>query len=250
MTDLFITQIIVPQKIRPHVSSISSSSYVILYSMKKFLFLCFYALLLLRFIVPLASAQCSPRTSGPGCRGLKPTACQVEGSTWCCSDDTFCTNLQAAYNECTSSIIVCTGANPITCQAGGTIGTRCCSNQQACDILQSAGSSAPGPVAPAPAAGAETPTCDGGNGTPTALGCIPNEPAAAIAKILPWAIRLGTGLAFLLFLYGAFTLITAGSDPQKVDTGKSIITSAAAGLIFIILSVILLRVIGIDILQL
>jgi hypothetical protein len=104
-------------------------------------------------------------------------------------------------------------------------------------------------AAPAPG-GAATPTCDGGTGTPTALGCIPNEPSAAIKLILPWAIKLGTGLAFLLFLYGAFTLITAGSDPQKVDTGKSIITSAAAGLIFIILSMLLLRVIGVDILQL
>lgn len=102
------------------------------------------------------------------------------------------------------------------------------------------------------AAGAPTPTCDvtGVTGTPTALGCIPNEPAAAIKLILPWAISLGTGLAFLLFLYGAFTLITAGSDPQKVDSGKSIITSAAAGLIFIILSILLLRVIGVDILKL
>ena len=117
-----------------------------------------------------------------------------------------------------------------------------------CDTQKDCDDKAP---APAPAAGAATPTCGADNsGTPTALGCIPNEPAAAIAKILPWAIRLGTGLAFLLFLYGAFTLITAGSDPQKVDTGKSIITSAAAGLIFIILSMLLLRVIGVDILEL
>lgn len=154
----------------------------------------------------------------------------------------------SAQSPCTPARGVCPD---LTCQPPGFgQGAWCCPNtpdgNSACTNIQGGQ-----PATGAPAAGAATPTCGADNsGTPTALGCIPNQPAAAIAKILPWAIRLGTGLAFLLFLYGAFTLITAGSDPQKVDTGKSIITSAAAGLIFIILSVILLRVIGIDILKL
>ena len=84
--------------------------------------------------------------------------------------------------------------------------------------------------------------------TATALGCIANDPAQAIPDILAWAVSVGGGLAFLMFLYGAFVLITAGPDPQKVDQGKSIITSAISGLLFIILSVVLLRVIGVDIL--
>ena len=136
----------------------------------------------------------------------------------------------------------CTGRG---CNSANLPPYRCapyyCDTQPECDAK-----------APAPAAGPAPPPCPvaGGTGTPTALGCIPNEPAAAIKLILPWAIKLGTGLAFLLFLYGASTLTPAGSDPQKVDTGKSIITSATAGLIFIILSMLLLRVIGVDILKL
>lgn len=230
--------------------------------MRKFFFfffaLCFYALLLLRFMVPPVSAVCSPPEQGK-CLGGTPVGCSIAGfgvGNWCCTDPDACTALQNAYTECTPLRGICSGATSITCQVRGTGGTRCCPNQPSCDVLSSAGTTPPGdppPAAPAPAApaaGVDTPTCDDGNGTPTALGCIPNQPAAAIAKILPWAIGLGTGLAFLLFLYGAFTLITAGSDPQKVDSGKSVITSAASGLIFIILSILLLRVIGIDILKL
>ena len=86
--------------------------------------------------------------------------------------------------------------------------------------------------------------------TATALGCIPNDPAAAIPLIVNWAIGIGGGIAFLMLLYGAFTLITAGSNPEKVQEGKSVIGSAVSGLFFIILSVVLLRIIGVDILKL
>lgn len=121
----------------------------------------------------------------------------------------------------------------------------CCPTDGDCNDLNLR----PQPAAP-PAAGAETPTCDGGTGTPTALGCIPNEPAQAIPLILKWAIGVGGGLAFLLMLYGAFTLVTAAGNPEHVDKGKSIVTSAVAGLLFIIFSVVLLRIIGIEILKL
>ena len=110
----------------------------------------------------------------------------------------------------------------------------CISAQEASDI------SLPG----APA------VCDEGTGTPTALGCIPNNPKQAIPLILNWAVGIGTGLGFLLLIYGAFTLITAGPNPENVDKGKSIITSAVSGLLFIILSVVLLKIIGISILGL
>ena len=86
--------------------------------------------------------------------------------------------------------------------------------------------------------------------TATALGCIPNDPADAIPLIVNWAIGVGGGIAFLMLLYGAFTLITAGGNPEKVQEGKSIISSAVGGLFFIILSVVLLKIIGISILGL
>lgn len=147
------------------------------------------------------------------------------------------------------------GSDPIPvdiCIGGVICATRegvrfCCETEDDCRQLRNP---------PAPPAGASTPTCDitidgeTVTGTPTALGCIPNNPAQAIPLILNWAVGIGTGLGFLLLLYGAFTLITAGPNPENVDKGKSIITSAVSGLLFIILSVVLLKIIGISILGL
>ncbi len=82
----------------------------------------------------------------------------------------------------------------------------------------------------------------------TALGCIPTEPAELVKWILGWSIAMGGGIAFLLSLWGGVTIILAGGNPEKINEGREIITSAVTGLIFILFSVFLLRFIGVDIL--
>lgn len=84
----------------------------------------------------------------------------------------------------------------------------------------------------------------------TALGCIPNDPAEFVAWILARAVGIGGGIAFLLMLWGGFQVITSAGDPQKLNDGKDILVSAAAGLLFIIFSLFLLRIVGVDILGL
>ena len=59
---------------------------------------------------------------------------------------------------------------------------------------------------------------------------------------------MGSGLAFLLSLWGGVTLILGAGNPEKMNEGKEIITSAVSGLLFIIFSVVLLRIIGVNIL--
>jgi len=84
----------------------------------------------------------------------------------------------------------------------------------------------------------------------TALGCLPTEPADFVAWLLSAAIKIGGGIAFLLMLYGGFQIMTSTGNPEKLSQGKSIITSAVIGLLFIIFAVLLLKIIGIDIFQL
>jgi hypothetical protein len=87
-------------------------------------------------------------------------------------------------------------------------------------------------------------------GAYTALGCIPvSSPAAFISKVLKLSIGLVGGLAFLLILYGGFQVLTSSGEPEKLNTGKEIIFSAIAGLLMIVFSLIILRIIGYDILQ-
>lgn len=84
---------------------------------------------------------------------------------------------------------------------------------------------------------------------PTALGDIPTDPTDFVAWVLARAIGIGGGLAFALMLFGAYQLITSAGDPKKVQEGKEKITSALSGLLFIIFSLFLLKLIGVDILE-
>ena len=90
----------------------------------------------------------------------------------------------------------------------------------------------------------------GSNGVATGLGCIPTDPAELVKWILCNAILMGGGIAFLLCLWGGISIILAGGNPEKINEGKEIITSALSGLLFIVLSLFILRLIGVDILQL
>lgn len=84
----------------------------------------------------------------------------------------------------------------------------------------------------------------------TALGCIDANPQAFISWFLGSAIKIAGGIAFLLMLWGGVTMMTSTGDPEKLNQGKSILTSAITGLLFIIFSVLLLKIIGVDIFQL
>jgi hypothetical protein len=92
----------------------------------------------------------------------------------------------------------------------------------------------------------------GGAGGPiqTAIGPIdPRNLQGFIQQLLNLALGVAGGIAFLLMLFGAFRIMTSSGDPEKMKSGSELITSALTGLLFIIFSVFLLKLIGVDILQ-
>lgn len=105
---------------------------------------------------------------------------------------------------------------------------------------------------PAPPPATEEPTCiasDGKTGINTAIGCIPVEnPDQFLGFILGWAIGIGGGIAFLLIVYASFMIMTSSGNPERLKAGQELLTSAIAGLIMLIFSIFILRVIGVDIL--
>lgn len=93
--------------------------------------------------------------------------------------------------------------------------------------------------------------CPGGGEIDTALGCIPtNDINGFVQWFLTWAIGIGGGIAFLLILWSGFQIMTATGNPDRLKAGKEQLTSAVSGLLFIIFSVFLLKLIGIQILNL
>lgn len=84
----------------------------------------------------------------------------------------------------------------------------------------------------------------------TAIGCIPFGSSNDLAAFfLRWGIGIGSGIAFLLILYGGFQVMTSSGNPEKLKAGQELLTAAITGLIFLIFSVFILRLIGVDILK-
>lgn len=86
-------------------------------------------------------------------------------------------------------------------------------------------------------------------GSWTALGCIPTKPDQLMAWLLERAINIAGGVAFLLIIFGTSKIITSSGNPEGLNEGKEIIFAALAGLLFIVLSMVLLKIIAGDILQ-
>ena len=84
----------------------------------------------------------------------------------------------------------------------------------------------------------------------TGLGEIPDNPTGLVNAVLKIALGAAGGVAFLLIIFGGFKLAFSRGDPQAVQDGRDVITSAVVGLVIIILAVFLLRLIGIEILGL
>jgi hypothetical protein len=82
----------------------------------------------------------------------------------------------------------------------------------------------------------------------TALGCIETDFSVLISKLLGIGMGLAGGIAFLLILLGGFQIMVSAGNPEQMNAGKELVSSAIAGLLLIIFSVFLLRLIGVNIL--
>ena len=93
------------------------------------------------------------------------------------------------------------------------------------------------------------PFCGGGTGINTAIGCINAQDASGfVAELFKLGIGVAGGIAMLLILFGGFQILTSAGNPERLNAGRELIGSAIAGLLMILFSTFLLKVIGVDIL--
>lgn len=89
----------------------------------------------------------------------------------------------------------------------------------------------------------------GGEALDTAIGCIPiSNDQAVLEFFLSWAIGIAGGIAFILIFYAGIIIITSAGNPQRLQAGRELLTAAIAGIAFLVLSVIILRFIGVTVL--
>lgn len=97
----------------------------------------------------------------------------------------------------------------------------------------------------------DNPTSNQTNRLYTAIGCFPiGDAQSSLIFIFRWALGIGSGVAFLLIILASFQITSSSGNPEKIQAGKELLTSAIAGLIMLIFSYYILKVIGVDLFKL
>jgi len=145
----------------------------------------------------------------------------------CCSLDTECSGYPR--ETCTKPAAMFTCASELSCEV---------KKNNACQYISNN------------AADPERVKCEECAGAWTALGCVEvGTGSSFFSKLLGIGIGIAGGIAFLLILFGGFQILISSGNPEQMNAGKELISSAIAGLLLIIFSVFLLKLIGYDILR-
>lgn len=83
----------------------------------------------------------------------------------------------------------------------------------------------------------------------TDLGCIPTDPYAFVGSAYGIGLGLIGGVSLLFLIYGGYLVMISQGNPEKLNSGKSYIYYAIAGLVLAIFGFVILQLIAVDILR-
>lgn len=83
----------------------------------------------------------------------------------------------------------------------------------------------------------------------TAIGDIDATPAGLVQRIFRFVLGIAGGIALILIMLAGYKYMTSRGNEEAVKAANEQLTSAIIGLVFIILSFVILQVIGADILK-
>ncbi|MCL4363982.1 hypothetical protein M1328_01960 [Patescibacteria group bacterium] len=93
-------------------------------------------------------------------------------------------------------------------------------------------------------------SCANEGGVYTGIGCVKTDLQQFIQQtVFGFGIGLAGGFALLCIIYAAFQMQSSEGNPEKLKKAQELITSCIMGLMLIIFSVFILRLIGVDILR-
>jgi hypothetical protein len=87
-------------------------------------------------------------------------------------------------------------------------------------------------------------TCDTGFGF-----SIDTRPADFIKAMFGIILSVSGGIALLLIIISGYGMIASRGNPEKIQAARERLTAAIIGLVFIIFSIVILQIIGVDILH-
>lgn len=83
----------------------------------------------------------------------------------------------------------------------------------------------------------------------TGLGCIGTDPASFSQSVIGYGLSIGGTFSLLCIFYAAFVLQTSRGNPEKIKKAKENLRACITGLLLIVFSILVVRVIGVDILR-
>lgn len=93
-------------------------------------------------------------------------------------------------------------------------------------------------------------SCANNNGMWTGMGCLPLDINRLISSfVLSTGIGIGGLFALLCIIYSAFMMQSSQGNPEKLKKAQEMITSCIMGLMLIIFSVLIMKIIGVNILR-
>src|SRR3990167_5394482 len=195
--------------------------------------------------LPCCSGYCETSTTPNTCE-LGPMTCQGLGVTGCTT-----AGLPCCSGNCNTATDKCELVNQNCYDSGGVCRDSC----EGWEYNDPAYPGCPATAAlccfPQGSLGVHHALCYDTNQIRTPFGCIDYTSSTAVATaLLSLSIGIAGGIAFLIIVYAGFLLMTSTGNPERIKHGQDLMTAALAGLVMIIFSVVLLRLIGVNILGL
>lgn len=93
-------------------------------------------------------------------------------------------------------------------------------------------------------------TCSQSGGVWTSLGCFTGSVSEFIQnKVLGLGVGLAGGISTLCIIFAAFQMQTSRGNAEKIKKAQELLTNCITGVMIIIFSVLILKIIGVDILR-
>lgn len=83
----------------------------------------------------------------------------------------------------------------------------------------------------------------------TGLGCIGTDPASFSQSMVGYGLSIGGSFSLLCIFYAAFVLQTSRGNPEKIKKAKENLRACITGLLLIVFSILIVKVIGVDLLR-
>jgi len=92
--------------------------------------------------------------------------------------------------------------------------------------------------------------CVGNGGYWSSLGCFSGNVSEFISeKILGTGVGIAGGISLLCIMFAAFQMQTSSGNAEKLKKAQELLTNCITGLMVIIFSILILKIIGVDILK-